>query len=85
MKDDSFRVFLLWVIEERLVYMMCLLICLLGLRIGIIFAVFQAEGIVFSAMLHMSVSVLSARGPKCFRCLMFMLSGPVQLLLLSSL
>src|SRR2546426_5399374 len=32
----------------------------------------------FSARLKMSVRYLIARGPRCFRCRMFMLSGPVE-------
>ena len=52
---------------------------LLGLEIGDIFAVFQAEGIVLCSVLCCIclLSILKARGP---RCLMFILSGPVKLL-----
>ena len=54
---------------------------LLGLGIGMILASFQYLGIVFvlSAVLYISVRNWMASGPKCFRCLMLMLSGPVEL------
>ena len=62
-------------------------VSLLGLGIGITFASFQVCGIVFvlSAMLKMFVRNVSAKVPKCLRCLMFMLSGPVELLFLECL
>ena len=55
---------------------------LLGLGIGMIFASFQRWGIVFVliAMLKICVRYVIALGPKCLRCLMLMLSGPVELL-----
>ena len=55
---------------------------LLGFGMGIVFAVFHIVGMlfVFSEMLYMCVSSVIALGPRCFRCLMFMLSGPVELL-----
>ena len=54
---------------------------LLGLGIGITFAVFQFRGIVFvlRAMLKICVRYESARVPRCF---MLILSGPVELLFL---
>ena len=54
---------------------------LLGLGIGMILASFQNFGIVFvlSAVLYICVRNWMASGPKCFRCLMLMLSGPVEL------
>ena len=60
---------------------------LLGLGIGMILASFQRWGIVlvFSAMLYICVSSCIACGPRYFKCLMFMLSGPVELLVLDVL
>lgn len=40
--------------------------------------------LVLSAVLYMSVRYFMATGPKCLRCLMLMLSGPVELLFLAS-
>ena len=53
---------------------------LLGFRIGIILASFQVLGILLfcSEKLKMSVKALMASGPKCFRCLLDMPSGPVE-------
>ena len=60
---------------------------LLGFGMGTVFAVFQIIGMMFvlSDMLYMCVSSAIALGPRCFRCLMFMLSGPVELLFFESL
>jgi len=57
---------------------------LCGLGIGIVLALFHMCGMlfVFSTMLNRCVRCLIAVGPKCFRCLMFMSSGPVELLFL---
>ena len=57
---------------------------LLGLGMGTIFASFQVLGIVlvFSATLYICVRSSSASDPKCFKCLMFVLSGPVELFVL---
>jgi len=62
-----------------------MLVSLPGLGIATTFAVFQIWGIVFvlSAMLYICVRYVIAFGPRCFRCLMFMLSGPVELLFLA--
>ena len=59
---------------------------LLGLGIGIVFASFQTCGMtfVFRALLYSVVRYPMAIGPRCFRCLIFMLSGPVELLVLDS-
>ena len=48
------------------------------------FAVFQLRGIVFvlRAMLKICVRYESAHVPRCFRCFMLILSGPVELLFL---
>ena len=53
---------------------------LLGFGIGMIFASFQICAIqfVFSARFRVSVKYWIAIGPRCFRCLMFRLSGPVE-------
>ena len=60
---------------------------LLGLGIGMTLALFQMWGIVFvlRAMLKNCVRYESACGPRCFRCCMLMLSGPVELLFLQLL
>lgn len=62
-------------------------VSLLGLGIGIILASFQFFGIMFelSAKLYMAVRYPIASEPKCLRCLMFMLSGPDELLFLDAL
>ena len=58
-----------------------------GLGIGIILAIFHVCGIVFklSEMLNIVVWYVSAVFPSCLRCLIFMLSGPVELLFLACL
>ena len=63
-------------------YEVLLFLSLLGLRIGIILAVFQEFGIVFVfiALLYNSVSAFIAVGPMCFICVLEMLSGPVDIL-----
>ena len=38
--------------------------------------------LVLRAVIHMLVKNASPRGPMCFRCLMFSLSGPCELLFL---
>ena len=55
---------------------------LFGFGMGIIVAHFQRWSIVLvlRAMLYMFVRDLMASGPKCLRCQMFMLLGPVKLL-----
>ena len=53
---------------------------LLGFGIGMIFDSFQIYGIQFvlSARFRVSVKYCIAIGPKCLRCLIFKLSGPVE-------
>lgn len=60
---------------------------LLGFSMGIIFAVFHMFGMLFvlSVVLYRCVISVIALGPRCFKCLMFMLSGPVELLFLECL
>ena len=55
---------------------------LLGFGMGSMLANFHMCGImlVLRAVFNMLVRNASARGPMCFRCLMFNLSGPCQLL-----
>ena len=55
---------------------------LLGLGTGIMFAVFHILGmmLVFSAKVYSCVIYVMALGPRCFKCCMFMLSGPSDLL-----
>ena len=57
------------------------------LGIGIILAIFHVCGIVFelSEMLNIVVRYVSAVFRSCLRCLIFMLSGPVELLFLACL
>jgi len=55
---------------------------LLGLRIGTILASFQMCGMVLllSALVRSCLRYSMAIGPRCLRCFMLMLSGPVELL-----
>ena len=63
-------------------YEMPLPVSLLGFGMGTMFANFHMCGIVFflRAVLNIPVRNASPRGPMCFRCLMFSLSGPCKLL-----
>ena len=63
-------------------YDVLLFLFLLGLRMGIIFAVFHVCGImlVFSALLYRRVSAAIAVGPRCFMCVFERLSGPADFL-----
>ena len=58
-------------------------VSLFGFGIGIILAVFHMLGMVFvlSDMLYICVRNVSALLPRCFRCFMLILLGPVELLL----
>ena len=55
---------------------------LLGFGMGTLFVNFHMCGImlVLRAVFNMLVRNASPRGPMCFRCLMFNLSGPFKLL-----
>ena len=57
---------------------------LLGLGMGTMLVNFHMCGImlVSRAVFNMLVGNASPRGPMCFRCLMFNLSGPCELLFL---
>ena len=57
---------------------------LLGFGMGTMLANFHMCGIilVLRAVFNMHVRNTSLRGPMCFRCLMFNLSGPCELLFL---
>ena len=57
---------------------------ILGFVMGIMLANFHMCGImlVFKTVFNMLVRNASPRGPMCFRCLMFSLSGPCELLFL---
>ena len=57
---------------------------LLGFGMGTMLAKFHMCGImlVLRAVFYMRVRNASPRGPMCFRCLMFNLSGPCELLFL---
>ena len=65
-------------------YEVLLSMCLLGLGMGTMLANFHICGImlVLRAVFNMLVRNASPRGPMCFRCLMFNLSGPCELLFL---
>src|SRR5271163_511897 len=60
---------------------------LFGFSIGTILASFQMWGIVllFRDFSSRVLRYSSAMGPRCFRCFMLMLSGPVELLFLAVL
>ena len=60
---------------------------LLGLSIGSIFAVFQMWGMLLCCIvwLNMSVRILMACGPRCFKCKLEMPSGTVDLVFLAAL
>ena len=59
-------------------------VSLMGFGIGTMLVNFHMCGImlVLRAVFKMLVSNASPRGPMCFRCLMFNLSGPCKLLIL---
>ena len=65
-------------------YEVPLSISLLGSWMGTMLANFHMYGImlVLRAVFNMLVRNASPRGPMCFRCLMFNLSGPCDLLFL---
>ena len=58
-----------------------------GLGIGIILAIFHVWGnvLVLSERLKIAVKFVSAVFPRCLMCLMFMLSGPVEMLFFACL
>ena len=58
-----------------------------GLGIGIIFGNFQIWGMIFLLRDRLSIFVRysSPLGPRCFKCLMFSPSGPVELVVLVDL
>ena len=57
-------------------------VSLLGFGIGTMLANFHVWGIMFllRAVLNILVRNASPRGPMCFRCLIFNMSGPCELL-----
>ena len=65
-------------------YEVPLSVSLLGFGIGTMLANFHVCGIMFllRAVLNILVRNASPRGPMCFRCLIFNLSGPCELLFL---
>ena len=65
-------------------YEVPLSVSLLGFGIGTMLANFHVSGIMFMlrAVLNILVRNASPRGPMCFRCLIFNLSGPCELLFL---
>ena len=62
----------------------CWVLSLLGCGMGTMLANFHMCGImlVLRSVFNMLVKNASPRGPMCFRCLMFKLSGPCELLFL---
>ena len=62
----------------------CMTCSLLGFGMGTMLANFHMCGImlVLRAVFNMFVGNASSRGPMCFDCLMFNLSGPCELLFL---
>ena len=73
-----------WAIEEMLrdmgLYEMPLSITLLGFGMGTMLANFHMCGV--KSSFNMLVRNTSPIGPMCFRCLMYSLSGPCELLFL---
>ena len=64
-------------------YELLMSMTLLGFGMGSMLANFHMCGIMFlREVLNMLVRNASPRGPICFRCLMFSLSGPCELLFL---
>ena len=65
-------------------YEVPLSVSLLGFGIGTMLANFHVRGIMLllRAVLNILVRNASPRGPMCFRCLIFNLSGPCELLFL---
>ena len=65
-------------------YELPLSMSLFGFGMGTMLAKFHMCGIilVLRAVFNMLVSDASPRGPMCFRCLMFSLSGPCEFLFL---
>ena len=70
--------------ERRDMYQDEVPVSLLGYEIRTMLANFHIYGIMLllRAVLNMPVMNASPRGPMCFRCLMFSLSGPCELLFL---
>ena len=65
-------------------YEVPLSVSLLGFPIGTMLVKFHVLGIMFllRVVLNILVRNASSRGPVCFRCLIFNLSGPCELLFL---
>ena len=70
--------------RDIVLYEVPLFVSLLGFGIGTMLANFHVGGNMFllSAVLNIIVRNASPRGPMCFRCLIFSLSGPCELLFL---
>ena len=68
-------------------YDVLIVVSLPGLGIGIILAIYHVCGIVLvlRERLNIAVKYVSAVTPRCLRCFIFMLSGPVELLFLACL
>ena len=78
-----FRVFAITERRDMVLYEVPLSMSLLGFGMGNMLANFHMCGImlVLRAVFNMLVMNASPRGPMCFRCLMFSLSGPCELYL----
>ena len=87
-KEEGRRIFYsVFAITERRdmgLYKVSMPMSLLGFGMGTILANFHMYGImlVLRAVFNMLVRNASPRGPMCFRCLMFSLSGHCELLFL---
>ena len=84
MEEGSSPVYALTERKDMGLYEVSSSMSLLGLGMGTMLANFYMCGImlVLRADFNMLVSNASPRGPMCFRCLMFSLSGPCELLFL---
>ena len=61
-------------------YQVSLSMSLLNFGMGKMLVILQMCGMMLRAVLKMLVRNSSPRGPMCFRCMMFGLSGPCELL-----
>ena len=83
-EEGSSPVFAITERRDMGLYEVPLSVSLLGFGIGTMLANFHVRGIMFllRAVLNILVRNASPRGPMCFRCLIFNLSGPCELLFL---
>ena len=83
-EEDSSPVSAITERRDMGLYDVLLSVSLLGFGIGTVLANFHMCGIMLllRAVLNILVRNASPRGPMCFRCLIFSLSGPCKLLFL---